>query len=55
MMRWIWCTAGSDIATTVVDLDKVRDALPATTPTVTPEQRRDEQARRRSHFASRRR
>jgi hypothetical protein len=55
MMRWIWCTAGSDITTSVVDLEKVRDALPDDTPTVSPEQRRAEQARRRSHFAGRRR
>src|SRR5262249_2740171 len=55
MMRWIWCTAGSEISTDVVDVAKVRDALPADTPTVTGEHRRGEQARRRSHFASRRR
>jgi hypothetical protein len=55
MMRWIWCTAGSDISTDVVDVAKVRDVLPADTPTVTPEARRAEQARRRSHFAGRRR
>jgi hypothetical protein len=55
MMRWIWCTAGSDISTEVVDVAKLHDVVPDDTPTVTPEQRRAEQARRRSHFASRRR
>ena len=55
MMRWIWCTAGSDISTEVVDATKVRDALPDDTPTVSAEQRHAEQARRRSHFAGRRR
>jgi hypothetical protein len=48
MMRWIWCAAGTDIATHVVDVETVREMLP-------PEQRRAEQARRRSHFAGRRR
>ena len=55
MMRWIWCTAGSELSTEVVDVAKVREVLPADTPTVTPEERRAEQARRRSHFAGRRR
>jgi len=53
MMRWIWCKAGSDISTKVVDLAALRNVVPADTPIVTPDQRRVEQARRRSHFASR--
>jgi hypothetical protein len=55
VVRWIWCRSGSEVSSRVVDIDEVRAALPPDTPTVTPADRAAEQARRRGHFASRRR
>ena len=54
--RWIWIADdGPGIDSTVVPTDKVAEHLPTDTPKVDPDARVDEQARRRSSLARRRR
>lgn len=54
--RWVW-PAGADpmITTTVLALERIRDALPADTPHFGRQERATQQAKRRAHFARRRR
>jgi hypothetical protein len=53
--RWIWCAEGPETRLTVAPLSRLRDHLPADTPTTDPEHRAAQVARRRAHFVHRRR
>jgi hypothetical protein len=49
VLRWIWCDEGEDVTSRVVRRDALRDALPASSPHVS----RDERAVRRANLARR--
>ncbi|MGE0385580.1 MAG: DUF1214 domain-containing protein [Gammaproteobacteria bacterium] len=53
--RWIWCEHGPEVTHRVLPLAQLRAHLPAGTPIVAPEARAAQLARRRTHFACRRR
>jgi hypothetical protein len=53
--RWIWCHVGPRTELAVVSLSRLRDHFPADTPVVTADERAGQRARRRAHFAHRRR
>jgi len=54
--RWIWGSdEGPNIDTTILATADVRGSLPTDTPVVDADERAERQARRRAHFAQRRR
>jgi hypothetical protein len=53
LIRWLECDTGPRPTAKKVAFDEVRKALPASTATVTPEQRAQIVARRRAHVARR--
>lgn len=55
LMRWIWCERAPPVSLCVAPLAQLRGRLPRDTPVITRERRAKDLARRRSHFACRRR
>jgi len=53
--RWIWCEQGPPTRLSVVPSADLRSHLPPATPTITPQQRAAQRARRRAHLVHRRR
>jgi hypothetical protein len=53
--RWIWCAEGPETRLSVVPVGELRSRLPADAPSVNPEQRAAQVARRRTHLVHRRR
>ncbi|WP_299541331.1 DUF1214 domain-containing protein [Phenylobacterium sp.] len=53
MLRWIWCDEAFPVTSTMTEWKTLHERLPADTARVTPDTRKAQQARRRSHWAGR--